>query len=516
MRTKQSSPLLVQRLSGFLLARAAQYRVPLICAFLFGFLAHGFAFTNKLVNHDEVQSLFSKGATVTSGRWGLGLLDTIFPNVSMPWIYGIITIALLAVAVCLLISVLEMRSKLLQGLTAGFVLSFPSLTGTFGYMFTASSYSVAFLLAVLSVWCLRKKGSGFLAGAVLCMIASLSIYQSYVSLAAALLVLLLIRDLLTGEDAGVVLRRGFGYVAFLVASLGLYWAATQLILKLMHIPMGSYASESITFDLRTLPEKVLLAYRCFFMNFIEMGLALIPASISRRLHPLLAVCSAILLFLSARKCKKLPNFLLLSLLLVLFPLAINCMYLFTAEDSIHTLVLYSFVCLYLLIFTVADLVWDTVLVNWKEHLRRLALNGAVLLSSVILLFNTYVANEAYLNLYLRYENAYGFYSGLAADLTQSPEFTEGTRLAIIGNWHSPDFYFNNLEATYSLTGVTGFMPNDYSQRAFVEYYLGLSIPFASEAETQAIMVSPEFAEMPCYPYYGSMRKFGDIMVVKLS
>ena len=60
------------------------------------------------------------------------------------------------------------------------------------------------------------------------------------------------------------------------------------------------------------------------------------------------------------------------------------------------------------------------------------------------------------------------------------------------------------------------MPNDYSQRAFVEYYLGLSIPFASEAETQEIIASPEYAEMPCYPYYGSMRKFGDIIVVKLS
>ena len=516
MQSDTAHPLLIQRVLNELFSLGKRFRVPMISALLFGFLAHGFAFTNKLVNHDEVQCLFGKGATVVSGRWGLGILDTIFPNVSMPWIYGIITISLLAVAVCLLVSVLDIRSKLLQGLTAGFVLSFPSLTGTFGYMFTASSYSVSFLLAVLSVWLLRKKGRSFLVGAVVCMVASLSIYQSYLSLTAALLVLLLIRDLLTGEEAGVVLRRGIGYVAFLVVSLGLYWGATQLILRLMHIPMGDYATESITFELRTLPEKVLLAYRCFFMNFIEMGLALIPASISRRLHPLLAVCSAILLLLSAKRCKKLPNLLLLAALLVLFPLAINCMYLFTAEDSIHTLVLYSFVCLYLLVFTVADLVWDTVLIDWKERLRRLALNGTAVLASVILLFNIYVANEAYLNLYLRYENAYGFYSGLAASLTQSPEFTEDTRLAIIGNWHSPDFYFNNLEATYSLTGVTGFMPNDYSQRAFVEYYLGLSIPFASEAETQEIIASPEYAEMPCYPYYGSMRKFGDIIVVKLS
>ena len=67
-------------------AKIREYKAPILASAIFGMLAYLFAFTNKLVNHDEVFCLFSKGATVDSGRWGLGLLDSIFPDYSMPWL----------------------------------------------------------------------------------------------------------------------------------------------------------------------------------------------------------------------------------------------------------------------------------------------------------------------------------------------------------------------------------------------------------------------------------------------
>lgn len=518
MRTNHSSPLLVQRIADFLLAKARQYRIALFSAFLFGFLAHNFAFTNKLVNHDEVTCLFSKGGTVVLGRWGLGAMDSVFPNVSMPWIYGVITIALLAISVCILVSLLHIRSKSLQVLAAGLILTFPSLTGTFGYLFTASSYGFAFLLAVLSVWLLQHRSPGHWLGALACMVLSMSIYQAYVSITAALLVLVLIRQLLEGEDASVVFRRGIGYVLFLILSLGIYFGLTQLVLKLKHIQMGSYASDSIAFDPRSLPGNLVLAYRSFFLNFQETALGLIPTPFSRGVHLLLMFCAAVLLvFRIAGRRWDAASALLLAALCAVFPLAVNCMYLFTTQESIHTLVLYSFACVYLLVLVLADGML-TALSNgkWAEIVRRTALNTTVLLSAAIILINIYVANTAYLTLHLRYENAYAFYTALIADIRQSPEFTEGTSLAVIGTWEEPDFYGKHLAFTYDLTGATGFLPDSYSKQWFLQYYLGFSMPFASEEETAKIAASPEFAEMPCYPYYGSTRKIGDIMVVKLS
>jgi hypothetical protein len=51
---------------------------------------------------------------------------------------------------------------------------------------------------------------------------------------------------------------------------------------------------------------------------------------------------------------------------------------------------------------------------------------------------------------------------------------------------------------------------------FLEYYIGFPIPFASDETTSQIEHSAEFEQMPIYPYYGSIRMFGDTLVVKLS
>ena len=518
MHTAVTQPLLFQRLLNWLVSRAKENRVPLLSAFSFGFLAHMFAFTNKLLNHDEANSLFSKGGTVALGRWGLGALDSLFPNVSMPWIYGVLTIALLAVSACILIHVLELRSKWTQVLAAGFVLTFPSLTGTFGYMFTSSCYGVAFLLAALTVWLLQQKSWWHWLCALGCMVLSLSIYQAYISLTAGVLILVLMKALLDGEAAPSVFRRGIAYVVFLALALGVYFGATQVILKLKHIEMGSYAADSIAFNPLALPANMLLAYRAFFRYFREGALGLIPTVLSRRLHLALLIFAAALLVLRLMEGKKdIFALLLLAVLIILLPLAINCMYLFAAEDSIHTLVLYGFVSVYLLVLMLADGCFSCPATRkWQEMLRRLSLNAVAVLSAGILLINVYIANESYLTLHLRYENAYAFYTSLIADIKMMPEFTEGTRLAVIGTWDDPDFYTENLDFTNTLTGVTGFKPDSYSKEAFLRCYLGFSIPIASEEEQAEIAASPEYAEMPVYPYYGSLRKIGDVLVVKLS
>ena len=330
--------------------------------------------------------------------------------------------------------------------------------------------------------------------------------------------LILIRQLLEGEDAAAVFRRGVGYVLFLALSLGLYFGLTQLILRIKHVQMVSYAADSVTFDLRSLPDNIVLAYQNFVRNFREPAFGLIPTVFSRRVHLLALVCAAVLLvFQGVRMGKKPLSVLLLAVLAAVLPLAVNCMYLFTAPDSVHTLVLYSFVCVYLLVLILADRALDMASPKKRaEAVRRAALNGTVFLSAAIIVVNIYVANTSYLTLHLRYENAYAFYTALIADIRQSPEFTEGTKLAVIGTWEDPDFYEAHLDFTNYLTGVTGFKPDSYSAQRFLEYYLGFSIPFVSEEEAADIAASAEFAEMPCYPYYGSTRKIGDAMVVKLS
>ena len=126
-------------------------RLPFFTALDFGLLAYGFCMLNKIPVGDDLVGLFSKGATTVSGRYGLELTRLFLPDVSMPWIYGLMSLVLLALAVCVTVRLFRIRNRALQLLLAGVFVSFPAETGTLCYMFTAVPYALALLLTVLGV-----------------------------------------------------------------------------------------------------------------------------------------------------------------------------------------------------------------------------------------------------------------------------------------------------------------------------------------------------------------------------
>ena len=519
MEHSNHRPLLLEVFSDHLTRLFRLWRIPFLASVIWGFLAYMFAFTNKLINHDEVGQLFAKGATVSSGRWGLGMLDMIFPNVSMPWIYGVITIVLIAVSICLILDLFDLRSRMIQVLLAGCIMVFPSLIGVFGYMFTSSSYGLSFLLAVMAVWLVCRPCKWAVLPALCCLVASVSIYQAYISITASLLVLVLIRLLLNEENPLAVLKKGIGYVLFLIFGLGIYYLGTQVVLRITGVSFNDYASDNISFSPTYLLEGVRLAYMNFFRFFSWAHHRLIPTSFSRLLHMTLFSGTAVLFLLWLCRQKKALDLrlLLLVVLIGILPLSINCMYLITSESSIHTLVLYSFTAVYILAALFAE-VWIRKTASGKlaELIRRVTLNGIALALSVIIFINIYTANTAYLTLHLRYENAYSFYTSLTAQIRQCPDFREGTRIAVIGEWKSPDFYNHHMEFTDYLVGVKGFLPSDYSAPYFLEYYIGFPAEFVTAEEADMIRQTEAFRNMAVYPYYGSVEVMDDVIVVKLS
>lgn len=515
---EQKQQLLLEQGAGRFWNWLRPYRWAFFGSLICGLLAHMFAFTNKLVNHDEVQCLFSKGATVDSGRWGLGALDSILPNFSMPWIYGIMTIVLIALAVCLMADIFSIRSKLLQVLLGGCVLSFPSLTGTFGYMFTSSAYGIAFLLAVLAVWLLcRKNWLGTVLG-LGAMVLSLSIYQAYIAVAASLLVLVLIQRLLEEDKTALVFRQGVWFVGFLVVSLGVYYVGTQLVLKITGTSFNSYAGENVAFHLADLPGKILLAYKTFAGMFLWGAFGVMPTGFLKLMYLALGLAAVAMGLLWMFRKKREPMALvLLVVLCALLPLAINCMFLFTTEEAIHTLVVYSVIGVYLLtLVLVQALLPETAPQKAAEWLRRSSMNVATLALAGILAGNVYLANIAYLNMHLRYENAYSFYTTVLTAAQQVPGYEKETPLAVIGNWQRPQFYEEKFEVLVNLGGVTGFLPDEYSAPSFVQYYLGASIPFATAQEKAQLQSTPSFQQMPVYPANGSIAMIDGCLVVKLS
>lgn len=514
-----NQPLLLQAIFQWCVGAMKANRIPLTASLLTGIICYGYAIANKLVNHDEVQSLFIKGGTVESGRWGLGALDLIFPNYSMPWINGLLALVFMAASVCIMIRVLSLRSGVLQAVFAGTVIAFPSLIGTFAYMFTVNSFALSFLLAVLAVWFLCRKKPLFWIIALGCMVLSLSIYQSYISVAAGLLVLVLIRQLLDGEPVLPVIRRGILFVVFLAVSLGIYYAATQVILVIKDVTMNDYASGNVSFSLASIPAAIVTAYISFFRFFSEGYRGLVPTAFSQLLHGVLLVLTVFLLMLSllSQKKKELGRILLTFCLVLILPLAVCCMYLFTTEDSVHTLVLYGFVCVYALASMLADICLSRDFSHLSGRIFSCAgVNLVSLLLTLIIISNGFLANEIWLNLQLRYENAFAFYTALLSDLRTLPEFTEDMPIALIGKQQDPEFYETQFPFTTPITGTKGFKWDTYSREKFFTYYIGVSLPFLSDDACNALSEKPEIAQMPSYPYYGSVKVVDGTIIVKLS
>lgn len=135
----------------------------LCSATFWGLLAHGMVLFNKYSFHDDARYFNDVGVTYKSGRWMLGILGSLSANLlgsknySLPVVNGTITILCIAAIVYLLADSLRIQSKPLVILLCGSMVTFPSVTGTFSYMFTAPYYYAASLLGVVGAWIFHQK-----------------------------------------------------------------------------------------------------------------------------------------------------------------------------------------------------------------------------------------------------------------------------------------------------------------------------------------------------------------------
>lgn len=479
-----------------------EHKVPLAATWIVGLLAHMFMFTNKLLNHDEIVFLFGKGATLESGRWMLAATELIFPNVSMPWIYGVIALAITSLAVCLIIRLLDIRSKYLQALLAGLIVSFPAQTSIFCFMFTSAPYALAFLGSVLSVYIhIRGSLKSLLAGSAV-LALTLGIYQGYIAVASSLYIILMIQALLKGEPAGKVFKDGLRYAAALLAALGLYYAVTLVICRLSGTELLSYGyrGNSILF-------RVLLAYSSFLRTLFSGYFGYVNGTLSVLAH---VVCIAVGAWLVIRYFivqKSAPELALAAVCAVLLPLSINALYLIAQTGIISTWTQHSFVCVYVLLAVIFD--------RFCENVRLRDVVCAALTAVVVI--NIFFANKVYLKLFMDYENAFAYYTVLASDIKKSPDYSENKRVCIAGT--ADDGVQTSDELGLGLfTGPANDLINVYSKELFIKNYIGSDIDMVAFEEYKLrseIESLPEYKAMPAYPAEGSIAEIDGYLVVKL-
>ena len=497
MRALQNKSALFERGGARILALAAEYKLPLITGFVFGLAANLYAFTNKFVNADELEYLFSKGATLSSGRWALALTSCIFPDVSMPWIYGVIAVMILTLSACVIICTFEIKGRILQCVLAGLIVSFPVQAMTFTYMFTSASYALAVLLVTSAV-------------CVVLLALALGIYQAYVSLASGLFVAYLIRRAMDREWSWQrMLRGGIWCLAVLAGGLALYFVVNKLVMTLTATEYNAYAAASITFEglggLRN-------AYDLFFKGIMYRYLLFVPSRFSRLLHLLLAGITALTcLYAFVRKIDW-GKRILLALLVMIYPLSVNCLAAVTPGQ--HTVEYFSFYVLYVIFASLADSV------------RLPKYGGAVRDASAVLLallvcVNTVFSNMVFLKQRLVYEESYGLCQQLVSRIKALPEYTGGEQIVLAGRASGAIYCVPEI-SMWNIPAVRDEVISIYSRDRLLHDYLGLdeyvedvnvrNVDFGFDPDETFMEL---YSTMSAFPAEGSIIKRGESIIVKL-
>ena len=129
-----------------------KYLICLISTFFWGLISHGMALFNKYSLHEDISQLFGVGATFSSGRWMLDILhkaEVFFlgGSFSLPLINGLVSIFYISLCGCVIVKLLDIRKSVLIFALSGALITSPTITGLFGYMFTAPHYCLGYFMA---------------------------------------------------------------------------------------------------------------------------------------------------------------------------------------------------------------------------------------------------------------------------------------------------------------------------------------------------------------------------------
>ena len=431
-----------------------------------GMVVHLFMFTNKLVNMDDAIHLFSsneiRGAGIYCGRWFLRYVSDLTSHASMPWVNGPIGIFFLALTACVVVLVLDIRSRTGILLTAASLLTFPTICCTYAYMFTSTPYWIGLWMAVLGVKVTLHRRYGVLwAGLLYAM--SMGIYQAYIGVAVALIFVRLWRDLLhCGTSWKGLLRDAGRYLAGGVLGIVFYFVLLKLFLWIKQASLLDRIgiSEMGTVGAAAISKQIFLAYaefvRFFFVD--TWGFDTPISWIMRVSHLLIfGLIAWVTMRTAMRKYRMLKNcgthagrgdgtawlYPVMALgMLVLMPLAMNLIRLMVGVDvQVYTLMLPALAMVYPLLIMLVEQTSQETEKSQKTTAvpgKATAVSGGTIqwlvtgTLTVVIWIGYLTTNQAYLKMALVYETTYASLLRTAERIESMEEYVPGeTPVAMI-------------------------------------------------------------------------------------
>lgn len=521
-----------------------EWKIAFFSGFWLGLLVHIYKFTNLLPNADALYNFYSSQNMVASGRWLLSVACGFSSRFDLPWVNGVLSLVFMGLTCAMLTEVFRMKNPVLILLSSGLTVSFPAITATMAYEFTADGYMLAMALAALSVCLSRMEYIGkahwkklVLSG--LCICLSCGIYQAYVSYAFVLAVCYFVTQLLENRQEEKHYWRWIGaQVLIYGGALAGYYLIWKLCLHLQGFAASSYQGiDRVGImgmgDILTALKKIISDFVRFFLEWNILDHGVTVYSVLNILFLLFFGAGLLWAGWKREIGKKKSHLVLLVLCVLAMPVGCYVWYLTSPDVIYHALMLQSVSLLYILAAVLLD--------RWASG-RWANLALAVLVAVV-------VNNSVAANMYYNYmDQSFRKTQATAVELsTRIHLLDDGSvkYVALYGGldqWGQEDHFdpeglrqlggwkvlSKNILSPMFLSLYTDFDLSYYRMNG-VEYPLveldpnapaprdwEFRFPVLPEEEAALLAGTEAVQQMPVWPARDSVQVIGDTVVVKLS
>lgn len=499
-----------------------RYKITFLSAIIFGVVSQGMGLFNKFSFHDDA-NIFSVGATYSSGRWMLGILENLEKllfgdgSYSLPLFNGLVSIICIALAACILVSVIDMKNDWACIFVGGLMTVFPVVTATMGFMFTIHMYMIALLLSVIGVFLICRKNTWkhYCIGVII-IACAIGIYQAYIPMVLGVMVLYLINRIAT-EDKEFVdnLKRTIAVGLSAVASLILYLVVNKIFLKTMKLELADYKginhmgfTSFYDYFIRIAKSYVNYLYPTRASKYVYYTY---PGSITWIYYIMLlisVVLGAILVYRLLKSDKL--NALLVTLLLLGFPLCSNFIFVMTETGTVHTVMVYA----QLLPFVLFAWLVEKVKIDNYKIAKGLSVCAIIIFISTNVMYCRY-DNKCYLKAAFLQEEAKSYYTTMITQIKSTKGYNDEMPVTFVNSIYNEDKSIYIIDQLKSVTTIPYYnldsYLNNYNWMGFMKIWCGFNPTIADENEFVNL---PEVQAMPSYPDDGSVKVVNGTVVVK--
>ena len=210
-----------------------------LCTLFFMLILHGYRYVSLGFSHDSLAFAWPDDLAwqLSLGRFVQPVYWAFRGSVGAPFLVGLLTCVYMTLSVYGTASLLKVRSRLTLFLLAGLMCgSLALICADATYVYLTDIYALALLLNVSAAWlCLRgrKRLTTYVCAAVLLM-ASAGLYQAYLQVFTALVMVWAAIRLLEGDSLRDTLMRLYprcgGSIAALGMGMGLFFAVYHIVL----------------------------------------------------------------------------------------------------------------------------------------------------------------------------------------------------------------------------------------------------------------------------------------------